>query len=111
MSNSEKPRPPFPPFNAETAATKARMAENAWNTKDPVKVSLAYTPDSQWRNRSTFLKGREQIVEFLTNKWANEIEYKLIKEVWAFTDNQIAVRFAYEWRNPSGQWFRSCCII
>jgi len=107
MSNSEKPRPPFPPFNAETAATKARMAENAWNTKDPVKVSLAYTPDSQWRNRSTFLKGREQIVEFLTNKWANEIEYKLIKEVWAFTDNQIAVRFAYEWRNPSGQWFRS----
>lgn len=108
MSNSEKPRPPFPPFNAETAATKARMAENAWNTKDPVKVSLAYTPDSQWRNRSTFLKGREQIVEFLTNKWANEIEYKLIKEVWAFTDNQIAVRFAYEWRNPSGQWFRSC---
>ncbi|KXV01732.1 50S ribosomal protein L21 [Gluconobacter potus] len=100
-------RPPFPPFNAETAAQKVRLAEDAWNTQDPEKVSLAYTPDSQWRNRSDFIRGREEIVTFLTRKWEREQDYRLIKELWAFRDNRIAVRFAYEWRDASGQWFRS----
>ncbi|GEM15863.1 nuclear transport factor 2 family protein [Gluconobacter oxydans] len=100
-------RPPFPPFNAETAVQKVRLAEDAWNTQDPEKVSLAYTPDSQWRNRSDFLRGRKEIVTFLTRKWEREQEYRLIKELWAFRDNRIAVRFAYEWRDASGQWFRS----
>ena len=100
-------RPPLPPFTFETAVQKARMAEDAWNSRDPVKVSLAYTPDSVWRNRAEFLQGREAIVEFLTRKWAREIEYRLIKEVWAWQDNRIAARFAYEWRDDSGQWFRS----
>lgn len=100
-------RPPFPPFNAETAVQKVRLAEDAWNTQDPEKVSLAYTPDSQWRNRSDFIRGREEIVTFLTRKWQREQEYRLIKELWAFRDNRIAVRFAYEWRDVSGQWFRS----
>jgi nuclear transport factor 2 (NTF2) superfamily protein len=100
-------RPPLPPFSAETAAQKARMAEDAWNTRDPEKVSLAYTPDSYWRNRAEFVQGREQIVEFLTRKWARELEYRLIKEVWAFDGNHIAARFAYEWRDNSGQWYRS----
>lgn len=100
-------RPPLPPFTAETAARKARMAEDAWNSRDPVKVSMAYTPDSQWRNRAEFPRGREQIVEFLTRKWQRELEYRLIKEVWAFRDNRIAVRFAYEWHDDSGQWYRS----
>ncbi|KXV66072.1 nuclear transport factor 2 family protein [Gluconobacter oxydans] len=100
-------RPPFPPFNAETAAQKVRLAEDAWNTQDPEKVSLAYTPDSQWRNRSDFIRGREEIVTFLTRKWQREQDYRLIKELWAFRDNRIAVRFAYEWRDASGQWFRS----
>ncbi|MFT8978707.1 DUF1348 family protein [Gluconobacter oxydans] len=100
-------RPPFPPFNAETAAQKVRLAEDAWNTQDPEKVSLAYTPDSQWRNRSDFIRGREEIVTFLTRKWQREQGYRLIKELWAFRDNRIAVRFAYEWRDASGQWFRS----
>lgn len=99
--------PPFPPFNAETAAQKVRLAEDAWNTQDPEKVSLAYTPDSQWRNRSDFIRGREEIVTFLTRKWQREQEYRLIKELWAFRDDRIAVRFAYEWRDASGQWFRS----
>jgi nuclear transport factor 2 (NTF2) superfamily protein len=107
MTTHPVPRPPFPPFNAETAAQKARMAENAWNTKDPLKVSMAYTSDSVWRNRSEFLVGREPIVKFLTRKWQNELDYRLIKEVWAFHDNRIAVRFAYEWHNVTGDWFRS----
>ena len=100
-------RPPLPPFNAETAAQKARMAEDAWNSRDPERVSLAYAPDSFWRNRAEFVSGRAGIVAFLTRKWAREIDYRLIKEVWAFHDNRIAVRFAYEWRDDSGHWFRS----
>ena len=100
-------RPPFPPFTRETAITKVRMAEDAWNSRDPVRVSLAYTPDTRWRNRAEFPHGREQIVEFLQRKWARELEYRLIKELWAFADDRIAVRFAYEWHDDSGQWFRS----
>ncbi|MDR3461177.1 MAG: nuclear transport factor 2 family protein [Beijerinckiaceae bacterium] len=102
-----EPRPPLPPFTRETAAKKARGAEDAWNSRDPVKVSLAYTEDSWWRNRSEFLQGRAAIVEFLTRKWATELDYKLIKEVWAFDGNHIAARFAYEWRDAAGNWFRS----
>ena len=100
-------RPPFPPFNAETAAQKARKAEDAWNNQDPVKVSLAYTQDSWWRNRSEFVQGRDEIVAFLANKWENELEYRLIKEVWAFHENQIACRFQYEYHNKAGNWFRA----
>ncbi|MBC7281823.1 nuclear transport factor 2 family protein [Hoeflea sp.] len=107
MSTPETARPPVPPFTAETAARKARRAEDAWNSRDPERVSLAYTPDSQWRNRAEYLTGRRTIIEFLTRKWGRELEYRLIKEVWAFSDNRIAVRFAYEWRDDSGQWFRS----
>ena len=104
---SEAPRPPLPPFTAETAAQKVRGAEDAWNGRDPERVALAYSPDSRWRNRSEFLQGREAIVAFLQRKWARELDYRLIKELWAFTDNRIAVRFAYEWHDDSGQWFRS----
>ncbi len=100
-------RPPFPPFTRETAAQKVRMAEDGWNNRDPEKVALAYTIDSQWRNRAEFPVGREQIIEFLKHKWATELEYRLIKELWAFDGSRIAVRFAYEWRNENGQWFRS----
>ncbi len=100
-------RPPLPPFTAETAARKARMAEDAWNSRDPERVSLAYTPDSWWRNRSEFLIGRPAIVEFLRRKWRHELDYRLIKEVWAFTGDHIAARFAYEWRDASDAWFRS----
>ncbi len=100
-------RPPLPPFTRETAEQKVRAAEDGWNSRDPQKVSLAYTPDSQWRNRSEFVDGREQIVAFLQRKWARELEYRLIKDLWAFSDNRIAVRFAYEWRDDSGNWFRS----
>jgi hypothetical protein len=100
-------RPPLPPFNAVTASEKARKAEDAWNTRDPVKVSLAYTEDSRWRNRAEFLQGRPAIVEFLTRKWARELDYRLIKEVWAFHENRIAARFAYEYRDDSGNWFRA----
>ncbi len=100
-------RPPLPPFTRETAVQKVRAAEDGWNSRDPMKVSLAYSPDSQWRNRSEFIDGREQIVAFLQRKWAAELEYRLIKELWAFSDNRIAVRFAYEWRDDSGNWFRS----
>lgn len=100
-------RPPFPPFDRETAAKKARGAEDAWNGRDPHKVALAYTEDSVWRNRSQFFTGRAAIVDFLTAKWAKELDYRLIKEVWAFTDDHIAARFAYEWRDADGQWFRS----
>ena len=100
-------RPPLPPFTAETAAMKVRGAEDAWNRRDPGTVALAYTPDSRWRNRSEFVNGRAEIVAFLQRKWAKELEYRLIKEVWAFTDDRIAVRFAYEWHDGAGQWFRS----
>lgn len=100
-------RPPFPPFTRETAAQKVRMAEDGWNNRDPEKVALAYTPDSQWRNRNEFPKGRTEIVEFLKRKWAKEHEYRLIKELWAFEGNRIAVRFAYEWHDDAGQWWRS----
>ena len=100
-------RPPLPPFTRETAAQKVRMAEDAWNTRDPVKVSLAYTEDSRWRNRSEFFQGRDAIVEFLTRKWQRELEYRLIKELWAFDENQIAVRFQYEYRDDSHNWFRA----
>jgi len=100
-------RPPFPPFTKQTAAEKVRMAENAWNTCDPEKISLAYTPDSVWRNREEFLQGREQIREFLTRKWQKEKDYRLIKELWAFHDNHIAVRFQYEWHDESHQWYRA----
>lgn len=101
------PRPPLPPFTAETAAIKARKAEDAWNSRDPVAVSMAYSEDSRWRNRSEFFSGRKEIVAFLTRKWAKELDYRLIKEVWAFHENRIAVRFAYEWHDDSGQYFRS----
>ena len=100
-------RPPLPPFTAETAAQKARMAEDAWNSREPARVALAYTPDSRWRNRAEFVAGRAAIEAFLTRKWQRELDYRLIKEVWAFRDNRIAVRFAYEWHDDSGQWFRS----
>jgi len=100
-------RPPLPPFTTDTAAQKARLAEDAWNSRDPEKVSLAYTPDSVWRNRAEFLTGREAIVAFLQRKWTRELDYRLIKEVWAHDGNRIAVRFAYEWRDDSGNWFRS----
>ena len=100
-------RPPFPPFTAETAAQKARMAEDAWNSRDPARVALAYTPDTLWRNRAEFLAGRAEVEAFLTRKWAREQEYRLIKGVWAFADNRIAVRFAYEWHDATGAWFRS----
>lgn len=107
MSSPQESRPPLPPFTAESAAQKARLAEDAWNSRDPARVSLAYTVDSVWRNRAEFLTGRNAIVEFLTRKWNKELDYRLIKELWAFHDNRIAVRFAYEWRDDSGSWFRS----
>lgn len=100
-------RPPFPPFNEETAKQKVRAAEDGWNNRNPAKVALAYTVDSKWRNRAEFFQGREAITGFLTRKWTKELEYRLIKELWAYTGNRIAVRFAYEWRDDSGQWFRS----
>src|SRR5512133_1616862 len=100
-------RPPLPPFDAKTAAQKVRLAEDGWNTRDPEKVAGAYTVDSRWRNRAEFLTGRDEIVAFLTRKWQRELEYRLIKELWAFDGNRIAVRFAYEWRDDSHQWFRS----
>jgi nuclear transport factor 2 (NTF2) superfamily protein len=107
MPTSQSTRPPLPPFTTDTAAQKARLAEDAWNSRDPERVSLAYTPDSQWPNRAEFVTGRPAIVDFLTRKWAREFEYRLIKEVWAFHDNRIAARFAYEWQDDSGNWFRS----
>jgi uncharacterized protein len=107
MSAAENSRPPFPPFDSESAAKKVRAAEDAWNTRDPQRVSLAYTPDSVWRNRSEFLTGRDAIVQFLTRKWNKELDYRLIKELWASHGNRIAVRFAYEWHDDSGNWFRS----
>jgi nuclear transport factor 2 (NTF2) superfamily protein len=104
---STESRPPFPPFTRESAAQKARGAEDAWNSRDPERVALAYTPDSVWRNRSEFFTGREAIAQFLRRKWAKELDYRLIKEVWAWTEARIAVRFAYEWHDDSGSWFRS----
>lgn len=100
-------RPPLPPFSVETAAEKARKAEDAWNMREPERVALAYTEDSKWRNRSEFFQGRGAIIEFLKRKWAKELDYRLIKEVWAFAGNRIAIRFAYEWHDDKGAWFRS----
>ena len=104
---TEEKRAPFPPFDEETAKTKVRMAENGWNLKIPEKIALAYTKESAWRNRDLFVNGRDEIVDFLTAKYAKELDYRLCKELWAFTDNKIAVRFAYEWQDKAGQWFRS----
>ena len=100
-------RPPLPPFTLETALKKVQAAEDAWNTRDPVRVSLAYTPDTEWRNRADFVNGREQVVQFLQRKWVRELDYRLKKTLWAFMDNRIAVRFEYEWHDDSGHWFRS----
>jgi len=100
-------RPPLPPFTPETAAEKARLAENAWNSRDPARVALAYTPDSQWRNRTEFVTGRAEIEAFLARKWARELDYRLIKELWGFRENRMAVRFSYEWHDAAGQWFRA----
>ncbi len=107
MTQAPEQRPPFPPFTLQTAIEKARKAEDAWNSRDPARVALAYTTDSRWRNRSEFFSGRPAIIEFLTRKWAKEQDYRLIKEVWAFTDAHIAIRFAYEWHDAGGAWFRS----
>lgn len=101
-------RPPLPPFTAESAAQKARAAEDAWNSRDPERVSLAYTVDTQWRNRAEFIKGRDEVRAFLSRKWARELDYRLIKEVWAYTGDRIAVRYAYEYHDDSGNWFRAC---
>lgn len=100
-------RPPLPPFTAVTALQKARAAEDAWNSRDPARVALAYTPDSRWRNRAEFLRGRSEIVAFLTRKWARELDYRLVKDVWCFSGSRIAVRFAYEYHDDSGNWFRA----
>ncbi len=100
-------RPPIPPFTEETAIRKIRLAEDAWNTRDPDRVASVYTEDTRWRNRAEFPEGREQVRAFLKRKWAKELDYRLIKELWAYTGNRIAVRFAYEWHDDSGQWFRS----
>jgi len=107
MSDAEQPRPPLPPFDSDTAAQKVRMAEDAWNTRDPQRVALAYSADSEWRNRAEFFSGRDAIRAFLVRKWNRELEYRLIKELWACHGNRIAVRFAYEWHDDSGSWFRS----
>ncbi len=107
MASNPERRPPLPPFTRETAIQKVRLAEDAWNTREPERVAFAYTVDSVWRNRAEFLSGREEIVQFLRRKWAKELDYRLIKEMWAFGENRIAVRFAYEWHDDSGHWFRS----
>jgi uncharacterized protein len=98
---------PFPPFTRVSAIAKVRMAEDAWNSRDPQRVALGYAEDSRWRNRAEFINGRAEIIAFLTRKWSKELDYRLVKEMWAFTDSRIAVRFAYEWRDDSGNWFRS----
>jgi uncharacterized protein len=105
--SAEQPRPPLPPFNLESATQKVRLAEDGWNSRDADKVSLAYSLDTQWRNRAEFTSGREEARQFLERKWNKELEYRLIKELWAFTENRIAVRYAYEWHDDSGNWFRS----
>ncbi len=101
------PRPPLPPFTAATARQKVQAAEDAWNSRDPDRIALAYTPDTEWRNRSEFLNGRPAVIEFLRRKWTRELDYRLRKELWAFGDDRIAVRFEYEWHDANGQWFRS----
>jgi nuclear transport factor 2 (NTF2) superfamily protein len=106
--NTNNQRPPLPPFTLETAQQKVQMAEDAWNTKDPVKVALAYTIDTEWRNRTDFINGREEVKAFLQRKWEKELDYKLKKELWGFRENRMAVRFEYEWHDHSGQWYRSC---
>ncbi len=106
MSAQIESRPPLPPFTRETAMQKIRLAEDGWNSRDPQRVALVYTPDSQWRNRAEFPRGREKIIEFLQRKWARELDYRLIKELWAFTENRIALRFAYEWHDDAGNWYR-----
>jgi uncharacterized protein len=107
MNTPTEARPPFPPFSCEMAVQKVRMAEDAWNNQDPQRIALAYTIDSEWRNRNEFPKGRAQIIEFLTRKWSQELDYRLVKELWAFNNNRIAVRFAYEWHNANNEWFIS----
>ena len=107
MNNLTEQRPPLPPFSYETAVQKVRMAEDGWNSRDADKVALAYSVDTEWRNRAEFLTGRDDARDFLKRKWAKEIEYRLIKELWAFEGNRIAVRYAYEWKDDSGNWFRS----
>ncbi|MCX7078122.1 MAG: nuclear transport factor 2 family protein [Pseudomonas sp.] len=107
MSSNAEARPPLPPFTRESAIEKVRLAEDGWNSRDPQRVSLAYTLDTQWRNRAEFASGRQEAKGFLTRKWAKELDYRLIKELWAFTDNRIAVRYAYEWHDDSGNWYRS----
>ncbi len=107
MNDPSESRPPVPPFTLQTAIEKVRMAEDGWNSRDPARVALAYSHDSRWRNRSEFFHGRPAIIAFLTRKWEREREYRLIKEIWAFTDDRIAVRFAYEWHDADGAWFRS----
>jgi nuclear transport factor 2 (NTF2) superfamily protein len=107
MSLNEEPRPPLPPFTREAAAQKVRLAEDAWNSRDPKKVAQAYTIDTQWRNRAEFVSSRDEAERFLARKWAKELDYRLIKELWAFEENRIAVRYAYEWHDDSGNWFRS----
>ncbi len=104
---ARSPRPPVPPFTTETALAKVRAAEDAWNSRDPDRVALAYSPDSEWRNRDTFIQGRDDIRAFLQNKWNRELDYRLAKSLWGFRENRIAVRFQYEWHNPDGNWFRS----
>jgi nuclear transport factor 2 (NTF2) superfamily protein len=107
MSSNAQTRPPLPPFTRESAIEKIRLAEDGWNSRDPEKVSLAYTLDTQWRNRAEFASSREEAKEFLVRKWNKELDYRLIKELWAFSDNRIAVRYAYEWHDDSGNWYRS----
>lgn len=107
MTSTTELRPPLPPFTRETAIQKVRLAEDGWNSRDPAKVALAYSLDTRWRNRAEFAQGRDQAQAFLERKWNKELEYRLIKELWAFTDNRIAVRYAYEWHDDSGNWFRS----
>lgn len=107
VTETTQARPPVPPFTRETATKKVRLIEDAWNSREPEKMALAYTEDSYWRNRAEFLNGRQEIIQFLKRKWAKELDYRLIKELWAQDENRIAVRFAYEWRDDSGNWFRS----
>ncbi|GGF83306.1 nuclear transport factor 2 family protein [Alteromonas lipolytica] len=107
MQNPEQQRPPLPPFTLASATEKVRLAEDGWNSRNPEKVALAYSIDTRWRNRAEFIHGRDQAAKFLSRKWDKELEYRLIKELWAFTDNRIAVRYAYEWRDDSSNWFRS----
>jgi nuclear transport factor 2 (NTF2) superfamily protein len=107
QSSSPESKPPFPPFTAETAAQKVRLAEDGWNSRDPKRVALAYSEDTRWRNRAEFVSGRGEVEAFLTRKWARELDYRLVKELWAFTEARIAVRFAYEWHDDSNNWFRS----